>query len=82
MRVRTNYRHAPPDYVYLYRLRGSRAAIRRVFLEYLSQLNALKQHAEWYNTLTDNCTNSIWLLARANLPSDQQPVVFSAPLRR
>ena len=66
VRLRTNYRHDPPEQVYLYRLRGSDAAARRLFLEYLQQLNALRQHAQWYNTLTSNCTNSIWFLARLN----------------
>ena len=66
VRLRTNYRHDPPERVYLYRLRGDRAAAQRLFLEYLQQLNALKQHAQWYNTLTSNCTNSIWFLARLN----------------
>jgi hypothetical protein len=66
VRVRTDYRHDPPEQVYLYRLRGSEAAGKRLFLEYLRQINSLKQHAEWYNTLTSNCTNSIWLLARLN----------------
>ena len=50
----------PPEHVYLYRLRGNAAAVQRLFLAYLRQINALKQHAEWYNTLTSNCTNSIW----------------------
>jgi hypothetical protein len=66
VRVRTDYRHDPPEQVYLYRLRGSEAAEKRLFLEYLRQINSLKQHAAWYNTLTSNCTNSIWLLARLN----------------
>jgi len=66
VRLRTNYRHDPPERVYLYRLRGDRAAAQRLFLEYLQQVNALKQHAQWYNTLTSNCTNSIWFLARLN----------------
>jgi len=66
VRVRTNYRHAPPEHVYLYRLRGSPTAIRRVFLEYLSQINALKQHPQWYNTFTHNCTNGMWLMTRIN----------------
>ena len=66
VRLRTNYRHDPSEQVYLYRLRGSDAAARRLFLEYLQQINALKRHAQWYNTLTSNCTNSIWFLARLN----------------
>lgn len=66
VRLRTNYRHHPPERVYIYRLRGDIAAVRRVFLEYLEHINALKQRAEWYNTLTSNCTNTIWLMSRAN----------------
>jgi hypothetical protein len=66
VRVRTNYRTNPPERVYLYRLRGTDAAARRLFLEYLRRINSLKEQAEWYNTLTSNCTNSIWLLTRLN----------------
>ncbi len=66
VRLRTNYRHAPPEQVYLYRLRGSLEAGRGLFREYLSEINALRQHPEWYNTLTSNCTSSIWLLSRIN----------------
>ena len=39
---------------------------RRLFLEYLREINALKDHAQWYNTLTTNCTNTIWLNTRVN----------------
>jgi hypothetical protein len=66
VRLRTNYRHNPPEQVYLYRLHGDPGAERRVFLEYLREINELRQRAQWYNTLTSNCTNSIWLLARIN----------------
>src|SRR5215467_7004021 len=64
VRVRTNYRHDPPERVYLYRLRGSEAGAQGLLLAYLREINALQQRAEWYNTLTSNCTNSIWWLAR------------------
>jgi len=66
VRVRSNYRHDPTERVYLYRLRGSEAAAQRLFLAYLQEINALRQHAEWYNTLTSNCTNSIWWMSRLN----------------
>jgi Domain of unknown function (DUF4105) len=66
VRVRTNFRHDPPEQVYLYRLHGDPGAERRVFLEYLREINELRQRPQWYNTLTSNCTNSIWLLARIN----------------
>lgn len=66
VRLRTNYRHAPPEQVYLYRLHGHLEAARQLLREYLGRLNALRQHAEWYNTLTSNCTTTIWLLSRIN----------------
>lgn len=66
VRVRTNYRTDPPERVYLYRVRGTKDAARRLFLEYLEQINSLKQHAEWYNTITSNCTSSIWVMTRIN----------------
>jgi hypothetical protein len=66
VRLRTNYRHDPTEQVYLYRLRGGEGAAQRLLLAYLREINALRQHAEWYNTLTSNCTNSIWWLSRLN----------------
>jgi hypothetical protein len=54
--LRTNYRG---EQVYLYRLKYSANLIRRVFLDYLQKVNALKERPEWYNALTDNCTTSI-----------------------
>jgi len=66
VRVRTNYRRDPPERVYLYRLRGHQAAARQLFLGYVEHLNELKAHAEWYNTLTSNCTSSIWVMTRLN----------------
>ena len=66
VRLRTTFRRDPPEQVYLYRLRGSVGNARALFLEYLRELNALKDHAEWYNTLTTNCTTNIWLHTRVN----------------
>jgi hypothetical protein len=66
VRVRTNYRKDPLERVYLYRLRGSDAAAKRLFLGYLEHINELKEHAEWYNTITSNCTTSIWVMTRLN----------------
>jgi hypothetical protein len=66
VRLRTNKRHDPPEQVYLYRLHGHRDNMRLLFLEYLEQINTLKEHPAWYNTLTSNCTSSIWLLSRVN----------------
>jgi hypothetical protein len=66
VRLRTNYRHDPPEQVYLYPLRTNPAGVRAVFLEYLRKVNALSAQPEWYNSLTDNCTSNIWLNARVN----------------
>src|SRR5882672_5343703 len=64
IRLRTNYRRDPPEQVYLYRVRSDAEGRRRFFLEYLRKINALKEHAEWYNSLTTNCTSNIWLHSR------------------
>jgi hypothetical protein len=61
IRVRTNYRKDPPEDVYLYRIVGPVENARRLFLEYMRALNALKEKPEFYNTLTTNCTTGIWL---------------------
>ena len=66
VRLRTNYRHDPPEEVHLYAVRTVPANIRRVFLEYLRKINGLRVKPEWYNSLTDNCTSNIWLNARVN----------------
>jgi len=66
IRVRTNYRRDPPEDTYLYRLRGTRDDARRVFLDYLAEINRLKAQPEFYNTLTTNCTTNIWLHSRVN----------------
>lgn len=53
--LRTNYRR---EQVYLYRLHESADLVRKVFLAYLQEINALKDRPEWYNTLTGNCMTS------------------------
>lgn len=66
VRLRTNYRMDPPEDTYLYRLQGSREEARRFFLDYIKSINEIAQHPKFYNTLTANCTNVIWLHARVN----------------
>jgi len=61
--LRTTYR-APPEDVYLYRVQArdeaaGKAKIRALFLDYLAEINALKDEAQWYNTLTTNCTTNV-----------------------
>jgi hypothetical protein len=67
IRLRTNYRHDPPEEVYIYRAHhGTIENGRRLFLEYMIKLNELKARPEFYNTLTTNCTTNIWLNSRVN----------------
>lgn len=66
VRLRTNYRKDPPEDVYVYRVHAPRENGRRVFLQYMQRINALKARPEFYNTLIDNCTTGIWMNARIN----------------
>lgn len=66
IRLRTNYRKDPPEEVHLYRLRGEPGDARRFFLSYIDRINSLRQHPEFYNSLTTNCTTNIWLQSRVN----------------
>jgi hypothetical protein len=56
VRLRTNFRK---ETVYLYRLTADRQLVREVLLDYMRSINKLKDRAEWYNALTDNCTTAI-----------------------
>jgi hypothetical protein len=58
IRVRTDYRK-PQEDVYLYRLSVKPERMQKFFMEYIRQINRMKQRPEWYNTLTTNCTTNI-----------------------
>ncbi len=60
IRLRTTYRRDPPEDVYIYPIRGPLENGRKLFIEYVSKINALKNTPEFYNTLMDNCTTQIW----------------------
>jgi hypothetical protein len=66
IRLRTNYRHDPPEDVYVYRVQGPIENARRLFMEYVRQLNALAGRPQFYNTLTTNCTTVIWAHSLVN----------------
>jgi hypothetical protein len=66
IRLRTNYRKDPIEDVYLYRLHPPKENARRLFLEYIRQINELNEKPSFYNTLTDNCTTAIWFNTRVN----------------
>ncbi|MEG2074991.1 MAG: DUF4105 domain-containing protein [Victivallaceae bacterium] len=54
--LRTNFRH---EEVYLYRTILTPAEVRFSFDNMLTYLNYLNQNAEFYNTITHNCTTSL-----------------------
>jgi len=56
VRLRTNYRH---EDVFLFRLKVKPDTIRKIFLDYLREVNRFKEHPAWYNALTSNCTTDI-----------------------
>lgn len=57
VRLRTNYRSG--EDVYLYRLNVPMDFARQVLLDYLREVNSLKDRPEWYRALLTNCTTSI-----------------------
>jgi hypothetical protein len=63
IRVRTDFRR-PPEDVYIYRTRMPPESARKFFLEYVGLIDSLKEHPEWYNTLTSNCTVDVVRLLR------------------
>ena len=57
IRLRTNYRK--DEEVFLYRTTISPARAREIFLLYSDYLNRLRDHPEWYNAITRNCTTTL-----------------------
>jgi hypothetical protein len=57
IRLRTNYRK--DEEVYMYRVHVQPEIARAMFLTYIGYLNKLKDHPEWYNELTRNCTTTL-----------------------
>lgn len=66
IRLRTNYRHDPPEEVYVYPMNLPVENVRRLFLEYMIKMNELNSSPVFYNTLTTNCSTNIWLNSRVN----------------
>jgi hypothetical protein len=61
--VRTDFRK-PTEDVYIYRTRMPPENARKFFMEYIRQINSMKENPEWYNTLTTNCTTDVVRLIR------------------
>jgi hypothetical protein len=57
IRLRTNFRK--DEEVFLYRTSLGPESARAIFLTYVEYLNQLKDHPEWYNALTRNCTTTL-----------------------
>jgi len=57
IRLRTNYRKG--EEVSMYRLQTTPEVARAMLLTYVGNLNKLKDHPEWYNQVTRNCTTAI-----------------------
>jgi hypothetical protein len=47
------------DKVYLYPIKASPDRMRAMFVAMLQRANALRDHPEFYNTLTNNCTSNV-----------------------
>ncbi|MDF3623570.1 Lnb N-terminal periplasmic domain-containing protein [Brytella acorum] len=62
--VRTDVRK---ERVYLYHVRVSPEVRRKLFVSYVNEIHDLAHRAQWYNTLTDNCTTGILARAGARL---------------
>ena len=66
VRLRTNHRRDPIEDVYLYRLVTTPEEARGFLLAYTRRIKSLAERPEFYNTLTTNCTNTVWQLANVN----------------
>jgi hypothetical protein len=66
IRLRTNYRNDPQEQVYLYHPKVPKENMRRLFLEYVKNINELHNKPAFYNTLLDNCTTAIWFNTKVN----------------
>ena len=56
IRLRTNYRG---EDVYLYRFHTPVEMVREVLLDYVREINHLRDNPRWYNAGTHNCTTAI-----------------------
>ena len=66
VRLRTNYRKDPPEEAYLYRTNAPPENVRRLFLSYFQEINALRDRPAFYNTLTTNCTTNVLMHTKVN----------------
>jgi len=69
IRLRTNYRK--DEEVFMYRTTVSPDRAREILLIYADYLNHLRDHPEWYNALTRNCTTTLDTQIAADLKNPQ-----------
>ena len=69
IRLRTNYRK--DEQVFMYRTTVSPDRAREIFLIYADYLNQLRDHPEWYNALTRNCTTTLDTKIAADVQNPQ-----------
>jgi hypothetical protein len=60
VRLRTNFRQG--EDLYLYRTRATPQFARSLFLNYIGLANGFRDHPQWYNAITHNCTTEIFTL--------------------
>jgi hypothetical protein len=56
--LRTTYRK-PHEQVYVFRTQIALENGRKLFLDYIQSMNMLREHPQFYNTLTTNCTTQV-----------------------
>lgn len=56
IKLRSNYRK---DSVFVYPMKASTEKERALFVDMINRTNALKDHPEFYNTITNTCTTNI-----------------------
>ena len=79
VRLRTNYREG--EDVYLYRMQVvSLGQVRDTFLDYLNRMNHLRDRAEWYNALTDNCMTSGFRIMKKHAAAGRAELHWSVVL--
>ena len=69
IRLRTNYRK--DEKVYMYHSKAQPEIARATSFTYISYLNRLKDHPEWYNELTRNCTTTLNKQLATDIPNPQ-----------
>jgi Domain of unknown function (DUF4105) len=71
IRLRTNYRK--DEEVVIYHIRGTAERARAMFMDYINKANKLRDHPEWYNAATNNCTTGIRVHAVATAAGAAAP---------